>query len=60
MYGKYLLFVWRTSGYVLEEREGEIPSVGSAIEVADGRQTVSKIGPSPLPGDSRPCLYLEA
>lgn len=60
MYGSYLLFVWRTSGYVLEEREGEIPSVGSAIELTEGRQTVSKIGPSPLPGDSRPCLYLEA
>jgi hypothetical protein len=58
--GTYLLFVWKPSGYQLEEREGELPAVGDEIEL-DGqeRQRVSKIGPSPLPGDDRPCAYLQ-
>jgi hypothetical protein len=59
MYERYLLFVWKPSGYVLEEREGEIPGVGSVVEFPDGGQRVGKIGPSPLPGDPRPCLYLQ-
>jgi hypothetical protein len=58
--GRYLLFVWKTSGYHLEEREGELPSVGSWVELESGvRQRVSKVGPSPLPGDDRPCAYLQ-
>ena len=57
----YLLFVWRPSGYVLEEREGESPDVGAEVEVDGGApQRVSKIGPSPLPGDDRRCVYLQA
>jgi hypothetical protein len=60
VYGRYVLFVWKPSGYVLEEREGEIPPVGAVIELPDGAQTVGKIAPSPLPGDTRPCLYLQA
>ena len=56
----HLLFVWRPSGYILEEREGEPPAVGSEVELADGgRERVSKIGPSPLPGDARRCAYLQ-
>jgi hypothetical protein len=57
--GGHLLFVWRPSGYVLEHRDGEPPAVGSEVEVGDERQQVSKIGPSPLPGDPRPCAYLQ-
>jgi hypothetical protein len=57
--GKHLLFVWRPTGYVLEERDGEPPAAGEEVEVADGqRQRVTKIGPSPLPGDPRPCAFL--
>jgi hypothetical protein len=56
---RHLLFVWRPTGYRLEERDGEPPAVGSEIELGDGNQRVSKIGPSPLPGDSRPCAYLQ-
>ena len=56
----HLLFVWKTTGYVLEEREGEPPEVGAVIELDGGvRERVSKIGPSPLPGDDRPCAYLQ-
>lgn len=55
---QYLLFVWTPAGYRLEEREGQPPAPGAEIEVGDRRERVTKIGPSPLPGDSRPCAYL--
>jgi hypothetical protein len=55
----HLLFVWKPSGYELQEREGEAPVVGEEIEENGTRQVVSKIGPSPLPGDSRRCAYLQ-
>jgi hypothetical protein len=57
--GGYLLFVWRPTGYRLEEREGSPPPVGGEVELAEGAQRVGKIGPSPLPGDPRPCAYLQ-
>ena len=57
---QHLLFVWRPTGYRIEEREGEPPAVGTDVEVGDGAtQRVGKIGPSPLPADSRPCAYLQ-
>ncbi|HEY3207634.1 MAG TPA: hypothetical protein VGJ58_11840 [Gaiellaceae bacterium] len=55
----YLLFVSKPSGYELRERTGDPPSVGDVVEEGDGRLYVSKIGPSPLPGDQRPCVYLQ-
>jgi hypothetical protein len=55
----YLLFVWKPSGYELEQRSGEPPSVGDDVEVGDVTQRVGKIAPSPLPGDSRLCAYLQ-
>jgi hypothetical protein len=55
----YLVFVWKTSGYELEERSGEPPAVGDQIEVGETKERVSKIAPSPLPGDSRACVYLQ-
>lgn len=55
----YLLFVSKPSGYELREREGEPPAVGSELEDEDGRSRVSKIASSPLPGDSRRCVYLQ-
>jgi hypothetical protein len=58
--GKYLLFVWKPSGYELREAEGEVPSVGSEVEADDQTQRVSKVAPSPLPNDSRLCVYLQA
>ena len=57
---KHLLFVWKPSGYELVEREGEPPGVGDTIDVDGRAERVSKIGPSPLPGDGRPCAYLIA
>jgi len=57
---KHLLFVWKPSGYELREADGDTPSVGSLVEVDDLEEQVVKIGPSPLPNDSRPCAYLQA
>ena len=58
--GAYLVFVWKPSGYELHERRGEPPAVGAEIEEGETRLRVSKIGPSPLPGDPRPCAYTSA
>jgi hypothetical protein len=55
----YLLFVSRPTGYELAEREGELPAPGTEIEDGDTRFEVAKIGPSPLPGDTRACAYLQ-
>ena len=56
---KYLLFVWKTTGYELHERDGEFPAVGTVVDVADGRMEVNRVAPSPLPGDDRRCAYLQ-
>jgi hypothetical protein len=56
----YLLFVWKPSGYELREAEGDVPSVGSEVEQDDRKLRVTKVAPSPLPGDPRPCVYLQA
>jgi hypothetical protein len=55
----YLAFVWSPSGYELRERTGEPPALGAEVE-EDGRMlVVTKVGASPLPGNDRPCVYLE-
>lgn len=55
----HLLFVWKPTGYELREQEGEAPAVGSIVELEEGRQEVSRISPSPLPGDDRRAAYLQ-
>jgi hypothetical protein len=57
---KYLLFVWKPTGYELHERDGELPALGAVLDEEDGRMVVTRIGPSPLPGDDRRCAYLQA
>jgi hypothetical protein len=54
----YLLFVSKPTGYELREREGDPPKLGETVEEAEGELRVSKVAPSPLPGDSRPCAYV--
>jgi hypothetical protein len=56
--GTYLLFVSKPSGYELRERPGEPPPPGTQIEDEETRMVVTKIAHSPLPGDSRPCVYV--
>jgi hypothetical protein len=55
--GGYVLFAWSPAGYELRERSGDPPPVGAELEDAGHELVVTKIGPSPLPGDSRPCAY---
>jgi hypothetical protein len=54
----HLLFVSKTSGYELRERDGDPPLVGAEVEQDGQRLRVAKIAPSPLPGDKRACAYL--
>ncbi|MGH3066459.1 MAG: hypothetical protein ACRDOF_09190 [Gaiellaceae bacterium] len=54
----FLFFVWAPTGYTLVERTGEPPQPGAEVEDGDSRYLVSKVAPSPLPGDTRPCAYL--
>jgi hypothetical protein len=56
--GAHLLFRWSPAGYTLEERSGDPPVVGDEVEDGDRRFRVTKIAPSPLPGDPRLCAYL--
>jgi len=56
---RYLAFVSKPTGYELQEREGELPALGDEVEENGGRLTVSKVASSPLPGDSRRCVYLQ-
>jgi hypothetical protein len=56
---KYLLFVWKPTGYELRERDGQLPSVGSVVELEEGRMQVNRLAASPLPGDDRRCAYLQ-
>ena len=58
--GGHLLFVSKPTGYELREADGDVPAVGSRVEVDDREEQVTKIAPSPLPNDSRPCAYLQA
>lgn len=55
----YVCFVWKPSGYELHDHEGEPPSVGEVVEEDSVRLTVTKVAPSPLPGDARRCVYLQ-
>lgn len=60
MADQYLLFVSKPTGYELMAREGEPPAIGSTVELDGvGRYLVSRISPSPLPQDKRPCAYLQ-
>lgn len=58
--GRHLLFVWKATGYELAEAEGDPPAPGTQVEREDVRFVVSKLGPSPLPGDDRVCAYLQS
>ena len=53
----YLLFVWSPAGYSLRELQGDPPQVGEELEDGDRQLVVNKIGASPLPGDTRRCVF---
>ena len=53
-------FASTTAGYRLVQLGGPAPDVGSTIDVPDvGELVVLRLGPSPLPGDPRTCVFLE-
>ena len=54
----HLIFVWKTGGYELQERDGDAPAVGAEVEQDGETLRVTKVAPSPLPGDRRQCAYL--
>jgi len=54
----HLLFIWSPAGYQLIARTGEPPAPGSVLEDDERRYRVTKVAPSPLPDDPRPCAYL--
>ena len=53
----YVLFVWSPAGYSIREMQGDPPHVGHEFEDDDRRLVVNKIGASPLPGDTRLCVF---
>jgi hypothetical protein len=55
----HLRFVWTANGYELRERDGDPPQVGEEVEEDETPLRVTKVAPSPLPGDSRTCAYLQ-
>ena len=58
---QHLLFIATSSGYLLFERVGPPPPLGSTVEVPEQPVPfgVIKVGSSPLPNDARSCAYLE-
>jgi hypothetical protein len=55
----HLRFVWTANGYELRERDGDAPGVGDEVDEGEERLRVTKVAPSPLPGDGRRCVYLQ-
>jgi hypothetical protein len=55
----HLRFVWSSAGYELVTHDGEPPAPGTEVTEGEKRFRVTKIAPSPLPGDDRPCAYLQ-
>ena len=53
----YVLFAWSPTGYRLAERQGQPPRVGEELEEEGHTLEITKVGASPLPGDSRACAY---
>ncbi len=47
--GKYLLFIWKPTGYELHEADGEVPAVGAEVEADGQRLRVTKIAPLAAP-----------
>jgi len=55
----WVAFVHSAEGYRLHELEGAPPARHATFELEERRFRVLRLGPSPLPGDRRRCVYLE-
>jgi hypothetical protein len=54
----WVAFVSSPQGYRLVEAGGSAPEPGAAVELEGAPHRVLKVGPSPLPGDRRRCVYV--
>ena len=54
----WLAFVASPHGYRLQDGPGPLPALGATMELDGAPLRVTKVGPSPLPGDARRCAYL--
>lgn len=55
----HILFVPAGDAYRLVEVDGAPPSTGETVDADGVAYRVTRVGPSPLPGDPRRCAYLE-
>ena len=55
-----VLFVPGAEGYRLVSLDVTPPAVGESVEIDGERFEVARVGPSPLPADERPCVFLAA
>ena len=55
----WVAFVAAPDGYRLVEREGPPPPRGAALELDGDACVALRLGPSPLPGDRRRCVFVE-
>jgi hypothetical protein len=55
----HIFFVGGPHGYRVVERDGPPPVHGDTVEVDGLPYRVLRLGPSPLPGDTRPCAFVE-
>ena len=55
----HVLFVPTATGYTLVEQDGAAPDPGDVVKLDTDRFVVRRLGPSPLPGPTRRCAYLE-
>jgi hypothetical protein len=57
---RHTLFVPGSGGYRAVERSGRAPEPGAEVAMSDeARFRVVRIGPSPLPGETHPHVYLD-
>ena len=55
----FVLFVPTAAGYRLAAPDGIVPKPGERLRVDEDWYRVLRLGPSPLPGDRRRCVFLE-
>jgi hypothetical protein len=56
---EHVTFLSHGGAYRIRVGTGPCPAVGETLEDEEGRYVVLKLGRAPLPGDRRPCAYLE-
>jgi hypothetical protein len=55
----HVVFLQTGAGYTLVPADGPPPEPGTRLELEQRDYVVLKLGPSPFPGDDRPCAFVE-